>query len=408
MSIMEIDTPRYPTIEGVTFVANKKPRLSNMEAFTKTLADQAGYVQRTQKRKQSGKKMNRGALAAKILRSSIQTYVTRFQYLGAANELPFTLTYEQAPAPSGENKYPLYLFDLTGLPQRRFPATDYWEYPAVGYRLLRDRQDVSATDSNNRYKFGTVAGIHASGSGTATTWQCERRPERPRPIANGHLDWVDIRLGVRGPKAKPCNVHIALVQFDEFFTPPAWGFSNNTGSIADALSQIETKDTAADTSKRWNEFWLGLVDRHISHPLNKRDAINVKGMKVLDWETLRFNPTSTFETDTFGHKQELKWFKNMNRKCNYQWEHTMNTVANTGTGIAVPPGDEDDPNRWDTTNPGFSTLSTEDSVQAFVHPNARVFLMVLSEVPTTGAYNADTNASFELLIRRRHSMIANG
>lgn len=334
------------------------------------------------------------------------------QYLSNSANLPYPLFYQQAAASGGQSSYPFYLFDLTSIPQRTKPQSDEWTYPAIAYRLFRNWQTTAPTEANNRYVWSALGHPYCTGASTTYTWMCERKPSRLGPIASGLLDWIDIRMGIRGPTQKPCNVYAALVQMAEEFTPPTSAFRNTTGDLLSTVpTDIETKDTSVDASLRWNEFYMALVDSFVSHPLNKRDPINIKGLKVLKMEKFLFNPTSTFENDAAGHKKEIKWFINMNRKLNFQWEKQSTVAKDTegtvGPSYGVPVNLESNANVWDTANPQFAVASTTDDVQCSVHPSARVYLMVFGESFTPGAYTAAENASFELLIRKKHSVLTN-
>lgn len=390
------------------FDRNVRPRFEGTStAMDNMLYQQAGYVQRSRRKRKGGRPLPQRAKLSKLLNSSMAPYVMRFQNLGTESltELPFKLNYQTNITQGQQALFPFYCFDLTSMPQRTGPLADNWTYPACAYRLGRVTNNLG-NDANNRYVWSPQSTIGPTLT-NLTTWACERKPSRIGPCPTSLLDWIDIRLGVRGPTTRPCRVNAALVQFKREFCPPLWGTNNTTGSLTDTPVQLETLNVNDDESRAWNEFYLGLADTYISHPLNKRDSLNVKGMKILKSCRFEFNPTTSTETDARGHKQELKWFQNMNRKINYQWEK-VGSVSNSASGqVGVETRFESAPNIWDTENLSFSTLSAADAIQAAPHPNARVFLMVWGESFDEGLYDATKNASFEIMVRKKHTVLSN-
>lgn len=415
--------------------ARKKMKQTFVNAAVQTAKavlsrDSAGYVQRTEAKRKDGRKISKKARAVKVLTSNICGMVSRFQFLDPMNDsdgLPFKLNYKLTPLEDGSNEYPFYLFDLTSMPNRISTTPNVVHFPSVGYRLRRLRNLVPGqTEYNNRFYWSPgvdSSGVLADGFNGCYTWQLEKRASfnSSIPHAKAHLDWIDIGIGMIGAKSQPVNAHVYICQFDEKVCPGYYGKEINVDSagvidFASTPTRLESdggndKDNVLvpnDDVRNWNEFYTGLVDKFISHPMNKRDPYNVPGLKVINHQKLVFNPTAQFETDPRGHKKQFKWFKNVNRTCNFQWEQTLDQLP-----IPTPPAyatfvtNEVGPNIWDSPNVNVSLATRSgDSNQCAVHKNARLFMMICAESPVNGDFSVNDHASFELIIRRRHSTLS--
>lgn len=387
--------------------------------------DQAGYIQRVKAKRRDGRRVSRRSKAVKMIAAARTYVIDRWQKLtkGTAAEgsetvtLPFPLSYVKGADDAATNAYPVYCVDLTSIGQRISPSSDTWHFPNVMYRLIRERAIAGSTELSNAFKWQPVPGLLADGAIDCYTWQVEKRGKFSGSVSEciptAHLDWVQVKLGVTGPKALPCDAYMHIVQFEEDMCPGYWAKQDqiSTGTSLDfagAPSRYES-DTAnqldgaasSDEAARWNEFYTGLVDKLISHSFNKRDAYNVRGMKILASQKMSFNPTNSYEIDTRGHKKEFTYFKNFNRLLNYQYENTTGlTVDAAAPQYNVTVNTETDPNVWDSmnVNPGWTSLY--ESVQCSVEKKARVFLLITAEAMKPGFSDAN-NASFELMIRRK-------
>lgn len=392
-------------------IMNKR---AQAEADRQTLRrDAAGYIQRVRASRKDKKKVTRRSAALKMLTKGCVNLITRFQNLSnvGASLMPQYLNYQTGSSP-GISVYPFYCFDLTGLANRTGPSNNFYRCPNVLYRLKRSRNDAVATEVANKFYWDPVAAAAADGTLTTNTWLVERRPAHMQPNAKALLEWVEMKIGVVGPKSYPCKVVCQLVQFDERFVPGHYETSVNSGQIdtnqymnPGTKAEKDPADNGDEERTRvWNEFYIGLTDTSVSHPFNKRDAYNVKGLKVLSSQVMEFNPTSNYETDPRGHKKEFVWRKQFNRVCNYQWENNykLTFVEADTTPQAVPVVNEGNSNVWDTANPNPCRVSTDDSIQSCVHPKARIFLLIYAESPVNGAAAEANHAGFEFQIRRSH------
>lgn len=378
--------------------------------------DSAGYVQLTRLKRTSGRKLARKAKLQKILGSLIQPVVTRFQNLQTLDAASGVcqLNFNPAATSPGVSKYPVWMFDLTSTFNQLNDALGGLYYPNVLYRLTRNRLDAGGTESNNQYNcVPEVAGVSPDGSTATYTWNTERRPRAGcYPMASTIFEWMDIRLMVYGAKKKPTQVYVDLVQFPEGMCPGYYAFTNTTGATDSVPTAEEPSPWAGgdDDARKWNEMWLGYVDRLVTNPLNKRDAFNVPGPKVVQRQVLTFNPTASFEDDPRGHMKELRLFKNVNKRINYQWANEAPIFGdyNVAQGtVGVAPAVEGNPNRWDCNGWKPAVGSYFTSCQVAPAPKHRLFLMISATSAVDAAFSADDHASFDFLIRRKQSVIGN-
>lgn len=376
-------------------------------------------------KKKSGKPIGKRQRLLKILGAGAQPIVERFQYLSApnANVGNVSLSYEPGGAAPSINYYPVYAFDLLSSfnqPNTQANLTGQvlnLQYPAAMYRLCRNKA-VATDDTSNNYFFNPTSMCKGKGPDGTTdtyTWSLERAPRAwAVPRAATHFDWFDFRFMFYGPTSRSVNVYVDLVQFtgDKFID--YWTLSNSTGVLSTAPTSTEEPwyKGSEDRAREWNEFWAGFVDRLVTSPLNKRDAYNLRGLKLLSSEVIKFNPRDTSIADTRGDMRIMKLFKRINRMVKYQWERTkdFSKAGNMATGIGIAPADEANPNIWDTNapQPGYDAATanvTQTDNQVAPHPKARMYLLVYAEAPVAGAATTSDNATFDFCIRRKRTIM---
>lgn len=385
---------------------------------TMPASDGGQYVKLTRTRRRLGRKLKKSSKLLKMVNASCQVVVQRFQKLSSwdANMSPAStpLNFVQATADGQASSYPLYVFDMTSVANKVTIGNNSVTYPNVLYRLFRNRA-ATTTDLTNFYYFNPTGcnGLDQTGNNQVYTWLNERTPRaNVFPMSAINYDWFDIRLMLYGAKNIPSRVTVSLVQFDPDFCPNYW-----THTSSDATLGVPVGDEIApfvgneERARSWNEFWAGRVDRLVSHPMNKRDAYNMKGIRVLHSETHNFNPIASTETDTRGHMKQVKLFQRVNRVMRLQWQRQaeFSAAGTGGAGGGVPASDEADPNRWDAVNPipatsNANTGNTDNQVAPA--PRARIFLMIEASSPNA-AFDPLQHCSFDFLIRRKHTIVGN-
>lgn len=381
--------------------------------------DKSPYTQYALVRRTSGRKLSQPAKLQKLVSALTQPIITRWQNVAKgttgmdATSGAFPLNYQSAAASPGTNVYPYYLFDLTGMPNATVApsstATAYL-YPNVGYRLNRTRTDAGATELNNQFKYavtGCVMGKEDGTLGSYFSWLYERKPRQIWPMGSAMLDWVDVRLQVYGATNKPTRVNVKLVRFtDEDVVPQAYTMTDAFGTgIASSDDDPSVSASVNDTLKKWNEWHMGQVDTLISCPIQKRDHLNLgRKMQILYTESIDINPTSNTESDTRGHIKAIKLFKRLNRVTRFDHQAQTTAVNNPGSGIAgVGPSKEMDPNIFDYAR--GDNLDENRDMKCYAKKMSRIFLLISAQSPVDGVFAAASHASFDLIIRRRHSVI---
>jgi len=381
--------------------------------------DPTPYTQYALSKRKSGRNLPKAKKITQLISALTQPIVTRWQNIAynttgmdAASGV-YPLNFQITTGTGVASKYPYYLFDLTGLPNNKVsPGGTYGttDWPMVASRLIRYRNDTSPTEMNNQYDFEPIVGS-AAGVGALSapySWLYERKPRQVFPMGNAMLDWVDIRLQFYGATAKPSRVTIKLVSFtDEDLVPAAW-----VGASQTAIPVKDEDDApslgilnANDDIKKWNEYHLGAVDALVSTPIQKRDHLNLGSrMKVLYSESIDINPTTTTESDARGHIKALKIFRRMNRSCRFDWQAAGVGLSNPGGGITgVAPINEGNPNWFDSTR--SDAIDYNLDVKPYCDKKKRVYLMITGQSAVAGAFSAASHSSFDVMIRRRHSVI---
>lgn len=381
-------------------------------------------------KRKSGRPVGKRQKYQKVLKSLAQPHIERFQYLQpmTAQYGLCPLSYEPAAA-GGTNVYPVYAFDLTSvynmkrqLAAMNNPVYPNLTFPAVLYRLCRTRDAALTTDLANKFFFQPTSncqGCLPDGSTLTYTWCNERAPRLGlAPQASTHFDWFDIRLMLFGPSSRPINLYVDLVQFDDGKYIEYYGREGFDGVLTGAVTQAEDAywTGSEDRAREWNEFWSGYVDRLITNPLAKRDAYNLKGMRKIYSDVIRFNPKDTSIADSRGDMKMYHVFRRANRMLRYQWERQrdFSKAGNLANGVGVPPSGvlEGNPNVWDATNPQPGQISTSGAdlatdCQPVPAPRARMYLFISAETPAALPFAPADNASFDFCIRRKRTVIGN-
>lgn len=397
-----------------------RPRLTAAmdTAMTEAQAQQrAGDLQLVQtKRTVGGKyKPDHPARLTKLLKASLQNVVQRYQWLSdwlstnTNGRVP--LTFIKTTGAGVPTVYPVYAFDLTSVANKENTGNEV-VYPAVLYRLARLNGGTSTDLAQAYYWVPYNGALDQAASNPAYTWLNEKMPRsNVFPQQAVHFDWADIRLMIYGAKAFPTTVEVSIVQFDSEYCPNYYTCKSSDGTVSAPTVDEEVPYAGSeDRARQYNEFYAGFVDRFISHPLNKRDAHNVRGYRVLHREVVKLNPSQTTDRDTRGYMRMMRIFYNMHRNVKLQWERLISMsdagTGQSGGGVAVT--NENNPNVWDANNPipHSGGVNTKTECQVAPDPRARIFLLVTATAPE-GAFAVDNNGSFDFCIRRKHTVVGN-
>lgn len=184
------------------------------------------------------------------------------------------------------------------------------------------------------------------------------------PGAKSFLESVNAKLAFYSPTQAPTRIQVQLVQFADDVTP------GKTSDLATAFWQ--------SMSKSWGYS-----------PLEQGDyRLRKKYMKVLKTVLIDMEAPESTEDHVNARMKHLDFSMNLNRRCNYKW------------GKAA---DKMELDSADT--PENASFDSGDVPQCFVHPNARVYLLVRGLVTFRQAGDAATSSnspSYDIKLSSTH------
>lgn len=287
---------------------------------------------------------------------------------------------------------PVCLFDLT-CTRNNVAGTQY--VPNVGYQLYRDTAAGSLVWNHLRGQ-NITTGVAGTDKGTVT-YQVFSAPRAlanlDSPLDNGILDWVRCQFVFFGAKKTSHKIWVDVCQLDGELQPRAQ--SVNLGQLpSDALSATGVvmgcdEQTSLIDGQQW---WTNECSRLMDSPFATYGSkVKKLRFKILSRKQLEFSPVSSYEEagSALCHKQSLNLYLKMGRKCDFAWRND----AQPGASI-------------------LGDANIETDVEAgqhacYVHPNARVFLMVRSQVfnkvgdDAAFTTDADVAPSFDIRITRK-------
>lgn len=336
----------------------------------------------------------------KLAREGVAAVYDRFQKMGQYGRQTGYLSLAKGNAANAQDgttavggyvTAPVYMFDVTAS-RNYYNAAEY--VPDVGYQVLCGTGSSSVA-FNKVLGQNISTGVNGVDKGTAG-WQ---RYESSRvaaafdsPLDSAILDWVKVQLIFFGAKKTSHKIWIDVCQMDPQLQPRAQQL--NLGYLsADPLSAAATtigtdeQTNIVDGYQWWNNELARLQDGPFATYASK---VKKMPFKILARKTVEFTPVSSYEEagSALCHKQSVNMFLKMGRKCDFAW-------------------------RNDTAPPlilGNSTIETDVELgqhACYVHPKARVFLMIRSQVfnkvGDNAAFGADADCapSFDIRISRK-------
>lgn len=338
-----------------------------------------------------GERLSKEARAAKLLLSNLISLTERWQDLSppSATALFRELSYTSVNTDETNiTTFPFYIWDLTQLQSCMNGGVASYGFPAQ--RLYR-RAGAPASDPYTYY-FENISTRNQSDTGDTKTWITQTflsNPElayAPKQMIRG----ATIDMMIMGATSRPSRATVEVWQFtDPLFVP--CGFAGTTANAASAALETLPTDLSGDDQQTYNIFWQQQSDDMANNPLIKRGTTSkpVKGHKVLYSKEFEFNPESSADLDSRG--QTVQWSLNVNldKVCDYH-----------ENGVYQP-----------TTNVNFDNVDVYDAdqqlsagMQTITHKLGRVYLVVKGFTFGEGV-SASTNASFDIMIRRKRQLL---
>jgi len=181
--------------------------------------------------------------------------------------------------------------------------------------------------------------------------------------ASETLDWVQAKMMFYAPLTVPCRFQIDIVQITDTRLIP------QTGTVPDGTFHTS--------------FWQAMLKRFIYSPLETGDPKYKKYLKVLHTTSFILNPKETTDATNTVFR-ELNIFKRFNRTCKYDWQDQdkMNMLLNEGQ------------------------INLDGAMSTYVHPRARIFVMVRAQARNGTAYSSNIHPSFDIMLRKRCSQFS--
>lgn len=202
----------------------------------------------------------------------------------------------EKPAASTLSYYPLYLVNLTTIPQ--YVRGSFNNQQAI-WRMFSDTADPS------QVKWYNSPALNNAGSQVGGTWfpyVSSTSAGQGQTWPKGLLEYLSIRATFRGPQKKPTRVVMEVIQ------PFKW-FTNLPDQLGGAAS--------ASAANRSQIVWQAEANRLCANMCQNLPGSTKRPWKVLKSFTFELQPTSTTETDVGGHDVHQRWFWKCNRGLNY-------------------------------------------------------------------------------------------
>lgn len=182
---------------------------------------------------------------------------------------------------------------------------------------------------------------------------------------NAFLDYVSVKLLLYGATAQPNKFLIELIQITK----------------DDLVPNPEAVQAAGVPTQLHTAFWQYMSKRFCYNPIDTNNTNMRRYYKVLKSLTVEFDPKESSETSTNRYK-EVRMFLKMNRKLDYRWKEDDLIAMSTG-----------------------DTQKNLASNQCYVHPRARVFLMIRALNPFQGPSATSTAANtptYDIVLDKVH------
>lgn len=286
-------------------------------------------------------------------------------------------------------QYPFYAFDLTSA--YNFNRGSSNTYPAALYRLIYDI-------TNLRWRYIPVYGRDLDDTANTYVWQdeiVERYTGNKDPCgAMAYFRGCSFNFSFVGARNLPCTVYIELWKYNEEAIAPEVVCGSGDSTAAEYRSDLDT-----DSQERRKAYYFSLMKSQIG--LNNQmngDSNMLKGTFIKRLHTLKFQPTSTTESDPNGHMRNIQLYVEMNRSVSYVWSD--NTDGVTVHEIANP----DD---------AFK-LTGQENLRPYPEHNKSMYLVVRADInqghatdgaSVTDAVKRNLFPSFDFICRRYRNQL---
>lgn len=295
-------------------------------------------------------------------------YVFRNYKADTSGSLNLALGWEQA---GGINYMPIFCINLTTIPNGGISGTSqnqacFWrlyQNPSTGVIGFQQQSGLDNTGASNAYwqQYQAFGNTGTAAPATATK--------------KALLEWINMRYRVRGPTTKPTRVIVSVVQPYAWFQGMPEEFNLTSGAILNEHYQP----------------WIEMASRNTKNSVQSVPHTGGKApWKVLMSKVYELQPTSTTETDTFGHDVVQKHFWRCNRVVRYDEMPWINNDNPDATDLNIGDGNE----------PGAG-------VSCYTALGKRLYFIIQAYTPNVDAgFNAALHSSWEFMFEKKMSSLA--
>jgi len=267
----------------------------------------------------------------------------------------------QPGLPGTEVQCPLHLYDLTAVCQPRMVSTSPLReinYPATRYDLFFTNE-TSAGAVNFKYYLSNISTSTAVADTDASTTILSKEVNFS-PISTTSAGFV------QGSSTVNESYGIGSRSFLESFKAKLLFYSCRSHTTKFEVSLIQLKDDVQPdkNSVLATAFWQHMIKDSAYSPVESGNwPLAKKYMKVLKRMVFIIDSPTANDADQQARTREISFKGYLNRKLNYRWGRTADTVSLL----------EED--TFENAEQPYS------SIQFHPHPNARVFMMIKAMVP---------------------------
>lgn len=268
--------------------------------------------------------------------------------------------------------YPVYLFNLTTIPQNVVGSGLINN--GCAYRL-RNNPSNSSISSINWFPVSSIDNSGAS-TGSPGFWQTFASTSASGSVGQAYpkclMEYLNIKYTMRGPRARPTRFVVQVIQ------PYQW------------FQALPDNNSGYDTEQ--NTVWQSIANRNAANMCQNLPSTTRAPWRTLYTRVYEIQPTSSTETDVGGHDVHQRYFWKCNRPLNYM---DQGSLSNYDTG------DYADMNLGNAQ--GGKKLSCNAAL------GSQIYLLVQAYAPNGAtAYSADIHPSFDLSVEKKVSCLGAG
>jgi len=311
---------------------------------------------------------------------------------GSASNLQKYLTYVPTASGSGVPiQFPMYAWNLSDLPvgytgtalNYNIPHYTLLRDPATGYYYWipqSSNSQIGPDVPSSGYQTETLAYAMLDAAST------------PGKQPHWLHDYTSVSAIVQGATTRQTSTHFMICEFLAPGIGPARR-SNVNGSAAVVYDDTSTVQETADAANFWDRFWSKKVNNPIYKP--NIPVGETRHMRVLDRNCVEIGPETTYNEDTRGRTVQKKFFYKFNQFHTgvdpkivqaYDYPYTVGIGQSVQTAVVGQSG-------------------TRNSSNLFGERSKVRWLVVYGDVSSVGAFNPSVNASFDIVVTNKHTVV---